>query len=312
MADGCEGTTLNRWAVGSFIRYSKNARFCNVCLLVFAFNEQQFTKENAMRTKHWLTAICAVMLTACTATQTPAVPEARNAVAPTGKLRVAFISGSPIHATKDAVSGEFKGVAVDLGKELAARLGVPFEPVAYSSVTALIAGAKTGEWDIATMGINPERALVLDFTVPYMEVEFGYLVPPGSTISALSDVDKANVRIGVVEKSSPDSYLTGNIRSATLIRAPTVPAVVESLRAGTVDAVFGTKAGMLSQVEKLPGARVLEGRSGAEETAMALPKGRDRGAAYVRRFVESAKSEGLVQAAIERAALRGVVVAPAK
>lgn len=263
-----------------------------------------------MRTIHWLTAIFALMLTGCVGMHTAPTPEARNALAPTGKLRVGFISTSPIHATKDAASGEFKGVAVDLGKELARRIGVPFEPVAYSSVPALIAGATTGEWDVATMGINAERALVVDFTAPYMEVEFSYLVPQGSPISTLSDVDRPGVRIGVVEKSSPDVYLTGTIRSATLVRAPTVAGMVESLRAGRADALFGTKAGMLSQAEKLAGARVLEGRSGGEETGMAIPKGRDLSAAYVRKFVESAKSEGLVKAAIERAALRGVVVAP--
>jgi polar amino acid transport system substrate-binding protein len=263
-----------------------------------------------VRTIHWLKAIVALMLTSCVGMQTAPTPEARNALAPTGKLRVGFISGSPIHATKDAASGEFKGVAVDLGKELARRIGVPFEPVAYSSVPALIGGAKTGEWDVATMGINAERALVADFTAPYMEVEFSYLVPQGSPISTLSDVDRPGVRIGVVEKSSPDAYLTGTIRSATLVRAPTVADMVESLRAGGADALFGTKAGMLSQAEKLAGARVLEGRSGGEETGMAIPKGRDLSAAYVRTFVESAKSEGLVKAAIEGAALRGVIVAP--
>ena len=265
-----------------------------------------------MRTIHWLTATFALMLTGCIGMHTAPTPEARNALAPTGKLRVGFISTSPIHATKDAASGEFKGVAVDLGKELARRIGVPFEPVAYSSVPALIAGAKTGQWDVATMGISAERALLVDFTAPYMEVEFSYLVPQSSPISTLSDVDRPGVRIGVVEKSSPDAYLTGTIRSATLVRAPTIAGMVESLRAGRADVLFGTKAGMLSQAKKLAGSRVLEGRSGGEETGMAIPKRRDLSAAYVRQFVESAKSEGLVKAAIERAALSGVVVAPLK
>lgn len=262
-----------------------------------------------MRTNHWLIAIFALMLTACAAMQMPPTPEARNALAPTGKLRVGFISGSPIHATRDAASGEFKGVAVDLGKELAGRIGVPFEPVAYSSVPALIAGARTGEWDVATLGINAERASVMDFSAPYMEVEFSYLVRGGSPISSLTDVDRPGVRIAVLRKSSPDVFLSARLRNATLIRVPTIAEMVESLRAGNADALFATRATMLSQAEKLAGSRVLEGRSGGEETGMAVPKGRTLGAAYVRTFVENAKSEGLVKAAIERAALRGVVVA---
>jgi polar amino acid transport system substrate-binding protein len=268
-------------------------------------------KEIAMRI-NWATAfLFGVAISGCASTQTALTPETRNAIAPTGKLRVAFLT-APTHATKDAASGEFKGVAVDLGNELARRIGVPFEPVAYSSFPALIAGAKTGEWDVATMGVSVERALIVDFTAPYMEVEFGYLVPQGSSISTLADVDKPGVRIAVLEKSSPDGYLSTHLRNATLIRTATIGGMVELLRAGKADVLFGTKAGMLSQSEKLAGSHVLEGRSGGEETGMAVPKGRTLSTAYVRTFIQNVKSEGLVKVAIERAGLRGVVVAPPK
>ena len=261
---------------------------------------------------NWATALlCGVAISACTNMQTVPTSETRDALAPTGKLRVGFLT-APTHATRDAASGKFKGVAVDLGNELARRIGVPFEPIAYSSFPALIAGAKTGEWDVATMGISAERALVVDFSAPYMEVEFGYLVPAGSSLSTLNDVDRPDVRIAVLQKSSPDAYLSAHVRNATLIRAPTIAGMVELLQAGKADALFGTKAGMLGQSGKLAGSRVLEGRSGGEETGMAVPKGRTVSAAYMRTFVENAKSEGLVKAAIERAGLRGVVVAGPK
>jgi polar amino acid transport system substrate-binding protein len=276
-------------------------------------NRAETSGEGAMRTIQWLmTAGFSLILSGCAGVQTAPTPETRNALAPTGKLRVGFLSTTPLHGTRDAASGEFKGVAVDLGKELARRIGVPFEAVAYSSLPALMTGAKTGEWDVAAMGINAARALVVDFSAPYMGVEFSYLVPGGSSISSLTDVDRPGVRIAVLEKSSPDAYLSVRLRNATLVRTPTIAGMVGSLGAGKADAVFATKANLLSQAEKIAGSRVLEGRSGGEETGMAVPKGRALSAAYVRTFVEDAKAEGLVKAAIERAGLRGVVVAPLK
>lgn len=114
-------------------------------------------------------------------------------------------------------------------------------------------------------------------------------------------------------KSSADDYLTGTIRNATLVRAPTLAGADESLRIGKVDVLFGTKANMLRRAETIPGSRVLEGQAGGgEEVWMAVPKGRGVSAVYVREFVESAKSGGLVKAAIERAGLHGVIVAPTK
>ena len=265
-----------------------------------------------MRTIHWLmAAMFALMVTGCVGVQSGPTPDERNALAPTGKLRVAFII-APTHATKDAASGEFKGVAVDLGNELARRLGVPFEPVPYTSFPALFTDAQSGRWDVATMGISAERAQTVDFSAPYMEVEFTYLVPKGSAISALTEVDRPGVRIAVLQKSSPDAYLSGAVRQATIIRVPTIAGMLESLQTGKADVLYGTKAGLLTQAEKLSGSRVLDGRFGGEETGMAVPKGRALSAAYVRGFVESAKSEGVVKAAIERAGLRGVVVAPLK
>jgi polar amino acid transport system substrate-binding protein len=266
-----------------------------------------------MRTIHWLmTAVLALIIAGCAVVQTGPTQEQRQALAPTGKLRVGFLSTTPIHATKDAASGEFNGPAVDLGKEMARRIGVQFEPVAYASFPPVLAGAKAGEWDIAMIGITSEREQIVDFTAPYMVVEFGYLVPSGSSISTLADIDKPGVRIAVLEKSSPDAYLSRTIQRATLVRVSTIADMVESLNAGRANAIYGTKAGMLSQSAKVPGSRVLQGSFGGEETAFAVPKGRQLSAEYARQFVEESKSEGLVKAAIERAGLRGVVVAPLK
>jgi polar amino acid transport system substrate-binding protein len=265
-----------------------------------------------MRTIDWVTtAILACLVTGYASAQAPSA-EARQHLAPNGKLRVAFLGTAPTHAIKEPVTGELKGPAIDLGRELARRIGVPFEPVAYTSFPPVLAGAKSGEWDVAMMGISPERGQIVDFTAPYMVVEFGYLVPSGSSISTLADVDRPGVRVAVLEKSSPDAHLSRTLRNAALVRLPTLAETVQSLQIGKAEAAYGTKAGMLSQSARLPGSRVLEGASGGEQTAIAVPKGRPLAAAYARQFVESVKSEGLVKAAIDKAELRGVIVAPDK
>ena len=266
-----------------------------------------------MRAIHWfITGIVVFLISGCASVQTSPTAETRQVLAPTGKLRVGFFVGNPNHAIKDSASGGFKGPAVDLGREFARRLGVPFEPIAYTSFPPILAGAKSGAWDIATMGMTSERAQIVDFTAPYTIVQFGYLLPSASSISSLADVDRSGVRIAVLEKGTPDVYLTRTIKRATVVRLPTLAEMVQALQAGRADAVYGTVASMFNQSGKLPGSRVLEDRFGGEETAIAVPKGRQLSAAYARQFAEAAKSEGLVKTAIEKAGLRGVVVAPIK
>jgi polar amino acid transport system substrate-binding protein len=124
-------------------------------------------------TYHWLmAAILGILLIGgCAGIHTAPTPEARQALAPTGKLRVGLQLGSPHNVIRDSVSGEMKGVGFDLGKELARRLGVPFEPVLYPSVGDLLDGGKSGAWDVAFVGFSPARAKEWDFTALHMQVE---------------------------------------------------------------------------------------------------------------------------------------------
>ncbi|MEX2162639.1 MAG: transporter substrate-binding domain-containing protein [Sulfuricaulis sp.] len=266
-----------------------------------------------MRTTHWLmTATLGLLLTGCAGISTAPTPEARQALAPTGKLRVALQLANPLNVIRDSASGEMKGVAFDLGNELARRLGVPFEPVLYPSVGALLDSGKSGAWDVAFVGFSPARAKEWNFTGLHLEVEFGYLVPAGSAISTMADVDRPGIRVAVQEKSGPDSFFSRTLKNTVMVRASSNPGALEALKSERADVMGSLKPILFDMSNQLPGSRVLDGRPGVDPHAMAMPKGRDPGVAYARRFIEEAKSEGLVKAAIERAGLRGVIVAPLK
>jgi polar amino acid transport system substrate-binding protein len=267
-----------------------------------------------MQLRGWFCAgVVGLFIGGCAGIRSGASSETKAALAPTGKLRVAFLSPAPLYATKDPATGALKGVAVDLGKELSLRVGVPFEPVGYAAVPALIGGAKAGEWDVALMGINAERATTMDFSAPYMEVEQGYLVRAGVPIATALDVDKSGIRIGVLEKAGADIYLSRMLKNAVLVRTTSNADLYALFGAGKADAIAATKTALFAEAEKQPGSRVLDGRILSEPIGMGVPKGRDTAAAaYVGKFVEEAKAEGLVKSAIERAGLRGVGVAPVK
>jgi polar amino acid transport system substrate-binding protein len=264
-----------------------------------------------MRTTHWLmTAILGLLLTGCAGISTAPTTEGRQALAPTGKLRVGLQLGTPHNVIRDSVSGEMKGVGFDLGKELARRMGVPFEPVLYPSIGALLDGGKSGAWDVAYIGFSPERAKEWDFTALHLEVEFGYLIPGGSSISTMADVDRPGIRVAVQEKSGPDIFFSRTLKNAVVIRASSNPGALELLKSGRADVMGSIKPSLFEMSNQLPGSRVLDGRPGIDPHAMAMPQGRDLGVAYARQFIEHAKSEGLVKAAIERVGMRGAVVAP--
>jgi polar amino acid transport system substrate-binding protein len=257
-----------------------------------------------------MAAILGLLLNGYAGMQSPPTPEVRRALAPTGKLRVALLRGDSTQVIRDSASGEMRGVGLTSEKSWARRMGVPFEPGVYPSIGALLDNGKSGGWDVAFIGFTPERAKEWDFAAPHLEVEFGYLVPSGSSISTMAAVDRPGIRVAVQERSGPDAFLSRALRNATVVRAPSYAGTVEMQKCGEADVIFSIKPILFELSSQLPGSRVLDGRPGVAPQALAMPKGRDPGMAYARKFIEDAKAEGLVQAAVERSGLRGVVVAP--
>jgi len=259
-----------------------------------------------MRTCPWRTAtVVGFLVAGCASTASTPTQEERQALAPTGKLRVALYLGAPASIVRGATPDESKGLGFDLGKELARRIGVPFEPVVYPSPGAIVGGLKAGEWDLTFFGPTPERESVLNFTAPFLVIEHGYLVPAGSSISTIGAIDRPGIRIGAPQGGSVNAFLARTIKNATVITSPSVPAGEEMLKSGTVDAFAANKANLFQLADKMPGSRVLDGRIGVDEVAIALPKGRETGMAYLQKYIAAAKSEGLIEASVKRAGLRG-------
>lgn len=251
-----------------------------------------------------------LLVAACAVAPSDSGEAVRRALAPTGKLRVGLLS-VPVHAIRDPYSGELKGVSHDLGSELAARLGVPFEPIMYPNPTAYLAAGQAGGWDIGSVGVAPERQALFDFAQPHLEVDYGYLVSPETPIASLSEVDRPGVRVALVARSASDLALTKDLKHASVVRGRDLSALIELVMMGEADVIAAQKTNLYNIAPRVPGSRVLDGRPGSEEQALAIPKGRDAiGLAYVRGFIQDAKNRGMVQRAIDRAGIRGVLVPP--
>jgi len=242
--------------------------------------------------------------------RTPIPAAARSELAPTGTLRVGLNQGNFLVVTKDPASGEFRGIAVDLARELGRRTDLPIEFIAYASAGRMAEAVKTGAWDVAFLGAEPERRNEILFTPAYLEIEATYLVPAGSPIRAIAEVDRDAVRIAVASKSAYDLFLSRTLQRARLVRAEGIDASFKLFVADKLEALAGLRPRLVTDAQALPGSRILEGRFTAIQQAIGTPRGRDAGATYLRDFIEDVKASGLVAQAMEKHGVRGVSVAP--
>jgi polar amino acid transport system substrate-binding protein len=232
-------------------------------------------------------------------------------LAPTGMLRAGINLSNFLLVTGRSPSGDPEGVAPDLARAIADRLGVPVRYVPYPRPGELADDAGTGAWDIGLIGAEPQRAEKIAFSPAYCEIQATYLVPAGSPITAIDQVDRPGLRIAVAARAAYDLWLERNIRQASLHRAATLDASCELFLAERMDALAGLRPKLLEDAARLPGSRVLEGQFMAVQQAVGTAKPNAAGAAFLRDFVEQAKASGLVADLIARHAVRGLSVAPA-
>jgi polar amino acid transport system substrate-binding protein len=255
-------------------------------------------------------ALCLTIAWGACSTAVPAQPAAVSQLAPNGKLRAAINFGNPILASKDPATGEPRGVSVDLSRALATRLGVEFELVPFASAGKVVEAAAAGAWDVAYLAIDPVRAADMAQSSPYVVIEGAYLVPADSPVHENAEVDRDGVRVVVGAASAYDLFLSRELKRATLVRAPTSPAVADLMVAQRLEVAAGVRQQLEADARRLPGLRLLEGRFMVINQAIATPRGRDAAATYVQQFVEEMKASGFIARALERHQIDGVMVAP--
>ena len=241
---------------------------------------------------------------------TPSVPSAAKAeLTPTGKLR-AGINFQNVLLTTLGPKGEQGGVAVEFAHELARRLDVPIEIIPYKSAGTLADSVRTGEWDISVLGDEPQRAKEIAFASPLTEIEATYLVPAGSPLQSVGEVDRAGVRIASPAKSAFDLYLARTIQHAQLVQIEGIKAAKEHFVREKLEALAGLRPSLIELAPTLPGARILDGNFTVVRHTVGTPRGRDAAAAYLRDLVEDVKAAGLVAQWIAKSGVKGLSVAP--
>jgi len=230
-------------------------------------------------------------------------------LAPSGKLKIGLNYSNFLLVIGDDPAGEPRGIAPDLGRELAKRVGMPFEFVKFDAAGKLFDAVKSAQCDVGFLGAEPQRADEVDFTNAYLEIPVTFLVPAGSPIKAIADVDREGVRVAVSDRSAYDLYLTRTFKKAKLIRTKGIAASYDAFMSQKLEALGGLKPKLVEEQTRTPGSRVLDGQITGVQQAIGAPKGRPAAAKYLREFAEEVKRSGFVARAIEKHGIKGVKVA---
>lgn len=236
----------------------------------------------------------------------PPSSSAIEALAPTGKLRAAINLSNFLLVVGTADDGTPVGPSPDMARALADSLGVPVELITYPSPGSVADAAVDGAWDIGNIGAQPQRAVHINFSAAYAEIEATLMVPEGSPAQSLADLDQPGKRIAVKDRAAYCLWLERNIEHAELVKVESLDASFTAFVEQNLDANAGLRPRLRQDIADLPSARVLDGSFMTVQQAMGTPKDRDpAGFEYLTRFVEHAKATGFVEASIDSHGVEG-------
>jgi polar amino acid transport system substrate-binding protein len=239
-------------------------------------------------------------------------PDDLKALAPTGKLRGGVVvspAASAFFAINDA-KGEVRGVTVDLLRAFAEALKRPLELHIFSNSGQLTDAVAKGECDVAFMPQDAERAKKVDFGPAYYFIASTYLVPAGSTIKSIDEVNRPGVRIVAISNTTTARSARRTAPNASVQEVPSVEQMTDMARKRAGDAFALSHDSFAGLLPKLPGARVLPRNFQQTGIAVAVPKGRGPALKLASGLIEDAKKSGLVRRALDRAGFTDAEVAP--
>ena len=199
-----------------------------------------------------------------------------------------------------------KGLALDIGRALAARLGaVEVVAVEHSNPVEVVACVKAGGCDLGFTAFDQPRLSEVDFSPPYIRRDFTYLVPAGSSIRSPSDADRVGIRIAAVRGHASTAALVRILKQAKPVYVEDYDPAMHLLRAGEAEAFGSVRDTLLRYSSQLPGSQVLQAGYETSLVAVSVQKGRTGWLAYVSEFLDESKRSGWMRQAIDRAGLQG-------
>ena len=258
-------------------------------------------------------AVASCATTSSTAPSTAAItPALRAEFAPSGTLVMGTNYGNIVHTQRDPGGGAPRGVAPEMARELARRLGVPIKYVTYDIAGKMADAVAENAWDIAFLAVDPARSETIAFSAPYVLIEGSYLVRQDAPMRRVEEFDRPGLKIAVGLKSAYDLHLSRVLKQAELVRYPTSQGAVDAFVAGKdgLGAAAGVKQLLVAAASKDSRFRVIDGAYMSIDQAAGVPRSRRQAARYLHDFVEEMKASGFVARKLAESGNADATIAP--
>jgi polar amino acid transport system substrate-binding protein len=260
-----------------------------------------------MPTSFW--SACAGLALAAAVAMPALADGVRDEIAPTGKLRVAIAispAGGAFWSTKTEAG--YAGVPVDLGKDMAAQIGIPVEYVVYQNSGQITDAAGKGSWDVTWLPKDPERETRMMFGPIYEVADATYIVRAGSSVTNFATLDQPGIKVAAVNATTTMRGAVAHLKNAKVTGYQTYDEIFGLLKSGEVDAFALSRDQLNKMALKIPGTKVLDETFKKTVTAVAVPLAHQQSLAFVTKFMTEAVTNGTLRRAYDNNGLKNTPI----
>ncbi|MEE9333018.1 MAG: transporter substrate-binding domain-containing protein [Granulosicoccaceae bacterium] len=226
-------------------------------------------------------------------------------LAPSGMLKAGINMSNFLLVTDKAADGQPIGVSPDIAHELAAMLGVESQLISYPGPGELADAIATGAWDIGNIAAEAERAKTIQFSIPYCEIQATYLLPAGTAINAITEVDSPGNRIVVKQRSAYDLWLSENLKHATIVRTDSVDSAFDLFVNERLEVLAGLRPKLIEQQTQLKHSRLFDESFTAIQQSIGCARGMPEAAQFLNEQIEQWIADGFIQSLIDKHGVSG-------
>ncbi|BAM87850.1 putative periplasmic-binding protein [Bradyrhizobium oligotrophicum S58] len=222
----------------------------------------------------------------------------KEEIAPTGKLRVAIAVG-PAGGAFWCVKSDsgYAGVPIELGKAMAAQVGVPVEFVEHQNSNTITDAGAQGTWDVAFMPKDADRETKVSFGPVYDSVETTFIIRAGLDVPNIAALDQAGHEVAAINDTTVMRGAKAFLKKATVTGFKSYEEVYALLSAGEIDALALARDQLNLIAKQVPGTKVLAETFKKTDTAVAVPPKHPQSLAFVTKFMTESKANGLLKKA---------------
>lgn len=179
-----------------------------------------------------------LLLAVPTGARAQPMPSRLDGILAEGRLRVGMPGDYAPFGLRDATTGQWQGLDVDLARAMAAALGVTLEPV-QTSWHALLPDLLAGRFDIGAGGVSVtlKRQTQALFSTPILRDGKAPIAPcaQAEKFATLADIDRPGVRVIVNPGGTNEAFDRARLHAADIVVFPDNTRIFDALLAGQAD-----------------------------------------------------------------------------